>query len=144
MERISSLSPALSYRRRKGISLRAHSHGWHGGHARCDTGIERLQRAAHKHQRSPGFRPGKPISGTGVLRSLPRDLLNASISSVISAHIIWAPTSSGPVSQQPVRQNPLVGRMEHVSSFSPRTFRSSGMVRPPVRYIVPIIGGAGR
>jgi hypothetical protein len=74
-------------------------------HARCDTGIERLQRAAHKHQRSPGFRPGKPISGTGVLRSLPRDLLNASISSVISAHIIWAPTSSGPVSQQPVRQN---------------------------------------
>jgi hypothetical protein len=99
-------------------------------HARCDTGIERLQRATHKHQRSPGFRPEKTISGTGVLRSLPRDLLNASSSPVISAHIIWAPNSSGPVSQQPVRQNPLVGRMEHVSSFSPRTFDPSAWSDP--------------
>jgi hypothetical protein len=36
-----------------------------------------FQRAAHRHQRSPGCRPGKPISGSGVLRSLPCDLLNA-------------------------------------------------------------------
>ena len=35
------------------------------------------QRGAHKHQRSPGFRPRKPISGIGVERSLPRDLVRA-------------------------------------------------------------------
>jgi hypothetical protein len=73
-------------------------------HARCDPGIEgSFQRVAHRHQRSPGCKPGKPISGTGVLRSLPRDLLNARNSFVISAQTKWAPMSSGPVSQQPVR-----------------------------------------
>lgn len=43
------------------------------------------QRAAHRHQRSAGRRPGKPNSGRGVDRSFPRDLLNRRNSSVISA-----------------------------------------------------------
>ena len=30
------------------------------------------QVAAHTHHRSPGWRPGKPNSGAGVMRSLPR------------------------------------------------------------------------
>jgi hypothetical protein len=42
---------------------------WFASNASC-------QRGAHKHQRSPGFRPGKPSSGMGVERSLPRDLKN--------------------------------------------------------------------
>jgi hypothetical protein len=41
--------------------------------ARCDTGSSAsCQRAAHRHQRSPGCRPGDPTSVAGVLRSLPR------------------------------------------------------------------------
>ena len=39
---------------------------WFASNAFCHRG-------AHKHQRSPGFRPEKPSSGTGVERSLPRD-----------------------------------------------------------------------
>ena len=35
-----------------------------------------FQREAHKHQRSPGFSPGKPNAGAGALRSLPRSRLS--------------------------------------------------------------------
>jgi hypothetical protein len=42
---------------------------WFASNASCHRG-------AHKHQRSPGLRPGKPSSGTGVERSLPRDFEN--------------------------------------------------------------------
>ena len=40
------------------------------------------QRGAHKHHRSPDFNPGKPNSGMGVERSLPRDLENSRKSEV--------------------------------------------------------------
>jgi hypothetical protein len=56
-----------------------------------------------RHQRSPGFRPGKPNSGTAVERSLPRDLENSRKAEVITTQIVWLPTSSRPVSQQPSR-----------------------------------------
>jgi hypothetical protein len=62
-----------------------------------------LQRGAHKHQRSPGFKPGKPNSGTGVDKSLPRDFENARNSVVMTAQTVWLPTSSWPVLQQPSR-----------------------------------------
>src|SRR6516225_1221842 len=61
------------------------------------------QRAAQRHQRSPGFRPGKPNSGNGVERSLPRDLENSRNAEVITAQTVWLPMSSRPVLQQPSR-----------------------------------------
>src|SRR5690606_10263877 len=60
-----------------------------------------FQRDAHKHQRSPGFRPGKP--GPGVIRSLPAAFENSRNSRVILAQTTCTPTSSRPVLQQPSR-----------------------------------------
>src|ERR1051326_4498120 len=70
--------------------------GWPASNASC-------QRGAHRHQRSPGLRPGKPNSGTGVDRSLPRDLENSRKEAVITTHTVWLPKSSRPVLQQPSR-----------------------------------------
>jgi hypothetical protein len=53
------------------------------------TATASCQRAAHKHQRSPGCKPGKPTSGTGVDKSLPRDFENARNSAVITAQTVW-------------------------------------------------------
>ena len=61
------------------------------------------QRDAHRHHRSPAFNPAKPNSGRGVLRSLPAEALKARNSSVMTAHTVCTPTSSAPVSQQPLR-----------------------------------------
>jgi len=44
-----------------------------------------------------------PRRGIGVLRSLPRALLNARKSAVMTAQTVWLPTSSAPVLQQPSR-----------------------------------------
>src|SRR5262249_41818135 len=66
------------------------------------------QRGAHRHQRSPGLRPGKPNSGIGVERSFPRDLENARKSAVMTAQTVWLPKSSSPVLQQPSRKNPVI------------------------------------
>ena len=44
-----------------------------------------FHRSAHRHQRSPGRRPGKPKCGTGVDRSFPRAAEKARNSAVISA-----------------------------------------------------------
>jgi hypothetical protein len=54
---------------------------WFASNASCHRG-------AHRHQRSPGFRPGKPNSGCGVDRSLPRDLENSRNAEVITAQIV--------------------------------------------------------
>jgi hypothetical protein len=65
--------------------------------ARCHAGIERLLPACGtKAPVSPGFRPEKPISGSGVLRSLPRVLLKAKNSFVTSTQTTRAPTFSAP------------------------------------------------
>ena len=69
---------------------------WFASRASC-------QRAAHRHQRSPGLRPGKPNSGSGVERSLPRDLENSRNAEVITTQTVWLPISSRPVLQQPSR-----------------------------------------
>lgn len=51
------------------------------------------QRVTHKHQRSPATSPGKPNSGTGVLRSFPRAKLNSRDSSVVIAQTMCRPRS---------------------------------------------------
>ena len=45
-------------------------------------------RGAHRHQRSPGFSPGKPNSGTGVERSLPQDFEYSRNPAVMTAHTV--------------------------------------------------------
>src|SRR5271168_2658965 len=86
-------------------------------------------RGAHRHQRSPGFSPGKPNSGTGVDRSLPQDFEYSRNPAVMTAHTVWLPMSSRLVSQQPSRKKPVIGLKEQTSSRSPSTFL--GSLRPP-------------
>src|SRR6516165_10688764 len=95
---------------------------WPASRASC-------QRGAHRHQRSPGFRPRKPISGIGVERSLPHDLENSRNAVVITAQTVWLPISSRAVSQQPSRKNPVMGLNEQTSNRSPSTLRDPR--RPP-------------
>ena len=45
-------------------------------------------RLAHKHHLSPGFKPGKSNSLTGVDKSLPLSLLNSKKDSVIIAQTV--------------------------------------------------------
>src|SRR4029453_641737 len=54
---------------------------WFASNASC-------QRGAHRHQRSPGLRPGKPSSGTGVERSLPRDFEKSRNAALITAQTV--------------------------------------------------------
>src|SRR5206468_10044824 len=96
---------------------------WPASRASC-------QRGAQRHQRSPGLRPRKPNSGTGVERSLPRDLENSRNAAVMMAQTVWLPMSSRPVSQQPSRKNPVIGLIEQTSSRSPSTLRGV-LGRPP-------------
>src|ERR1700688_742305 len=69
-------------------------------------------RGAHRHQRSPGFSPGKPNSGTGVERSLPQDFEYSRNPAVMTAHTVELPMSSLLVSQQPSRKKPVIGLKE--------------------------------
>src|SRR6202790_387555 len=87
-------------------------------------------RGAHRHQRSPGFNPGKPKSGTGVERSLPQDFEYSRNPAVMTAHTVWLPMSSRLVSQHPSRKKPVFGLKEQTSSRSPITFLGS-LGRPP-------------
>ena len=83
-----------------------------------------FHRDAHRHHLSPGFKPGKLEPGTGVLRSLPWDLVYVKNSAVISAQITWVPRSWGPVTHTPVRKNPVMGEVQQVWSSVPSTFWS--------------------
>ena len=57
--------------------------------AGCLVGLECFcQRGAHKHQRSPGFSPGKPNSASGIERSLPHDLENSRNDAVMTAQTV--------------------------------------------------------
>src|SRR5258708_38851715 len=49
------------------------------------------QRGAHRHQRSPGLRPGKPEPGIGVDRSLPRAAENFRKTPAITTHAAALP-----------------------------------------------------
>src|SRR5262245_21340087 len=95
----------------------------------CPASSASCQRGAQRHQRSPGLSPRNPNSGTGVDRSLPRDLENARNAAVMTAQTVWLPMSSRAVSQQPSRKNPVMGFTEQISSCSPSTLR--GILRRP-------------
>jgi len=62
------------------------------------------QRVAHRHQRSPGFKPLKRCSGRGVVRSLPCSLENTKNSDVTRTQIRCEPVSDSSVLQQPSRK----------------------------------------
>ncbi len=90
-------------------------------------------------QRPRGWRGKKSVSWLepeqafalfAAARSLPRDLENARKAAVITAHTVWLPTSSCPVSQQPSRKKPVMGLIEQTSSRSPNTLRGV-LGRPP-------------
>src|SRR5690606_1092031 len=89
------------------------------------------KRAAHRHQRSPGFSPGNRNSGRGVLRSLPRYFERARNSAVTMTQTVWRPTSSGPVLQQPSRKKPVNGAVEQDSSGVPRMLIGASIVISP-------------
>src|SRR5262245_31606287 len=55
------------------------------------------QRLAQRHHLSPGCSPGKPKSGLGLLRSLPRCLEKSRNSFETTAQTLCTPRSSGPV-----------------------------------------------
>ena len=48
---------------------------------------------AHKHQRSPGSKPGKLNSGLGVIKSLPFSFEYVRNASLTSAHTVCCPES---------------------------------------------------
>jgi hypothetical protein len=108
-----------------------------------------LREVRHQHRAPPSSawrpgtsdcRPGKPISGTGVLRSFPvgfaegKELFRDFDADHVGSGVLGAGLAAAG------GWNPVIGRMEHESSFSPRTFRSSGMTSPIVHYIVPVAG----
>jgi hypothetical protein len=64
-----------------------------------------------------------------VLKSLPRDRLNAKNSAVITAQTVWLATSSAPVLQQPSRKKPVTGLIEHGIKVPPSTLTERR--RPP-------------
>jgi hypothetical protein len=47
-----------------------------------------LPAGAQRHQRSPALKPGKPNSGLGVERSLPRDFENCRNAAVMTAQTV--------------------------------------------------------
>lgn len=91
-----------------------------------------IHREAQRHQRSPGFRPLKPYSGRGVDKSLPCMSENTRNSSVTCAHTVWLPVSSGSVSQQPLRVNPVRGARLQVCNVVPSTFRAMDTLSTPM------------
>jgi len=81
-----------------------------------------FQRVTQTHHLSPGFNPGNPQSGTGVIRSLPSSTEKSRNSCVTFTQTVCRPTSSGPVRQKPSRKNPVIGsRQQHFNSV-PNTF----------------------
>jgi hypothetical protein len=95
-----------------------------------------FQRVAYRHQRLPAGEadlrhhaeivPAGFAEGKELFRDFDADHVG---SGVLGAGL----AAAGAV-------DPVIGRMEHESSFSPSTFRSSGMISPIVHYIVPVIG----
>ena len=106
-----------------------------------------VRRAQHDTRRGAGFKsflPARraetpPVSSFESRKSVfrhrrrqvvSRALENARNSSVIMAHTVWLPTSSVPVSQQPLRKKPVTGFDEQDSSVPPNTFRDGLRPRP--------------
>src|SRR3990172_7991899 len=83
-----------------------------------------IQRSTCRHQRSPGCRPRKRISGRGVPRSLPRSREYSRNSAVTRTQTRCATPCSPRVAQHPSRKKPVSGAKLHASSGPPRTFFS--------------------
>jgi len=58
-------------------------------------------------------------------------LENSRNPAVATTQTVWLPRSAGPVSQQPLRKNPVIGLVEQVSSRSPSTLRDGLRPLPP-------------
>ena len=86
------------------------------------TSMASIQRDRHKHQLSPGFKPGKENSGLGVTRSFPRLREYSRKSSVTCAHTQWAPISPGKAQQLPSRSTPVAGFKPQVTRSLPNKF----------------------
>ena len=63
-----------------------------------------FHRNAHKHQRSPAFKPWNRYSGRGVMRSFPCLSEKSKNSCDTFAQITWLPRSCSSVLQQPSRK----------------------------------------
>jgi hypothetical protein len=70
---------------------------------------------------------------------LPRFTENAKNSSVTCTHTVWLPTSSGPVSQQPVRVKPVSGSKLQVCNVVPKTLRAIIYLKNSTSFIIPKI-----
>jgi hypothetical protein len=55
----------------------------------CPASNASCQRGGQRHQRSPALSPGKPNSGIGVERSLPRDFETLRNPSVMTTQTVW-------------------------------------------------------
>jgi hypothetical protein len=91
-------------------------------HSGFETADLLVDRAAHTHQRSPGFNPGNSYSGRGVDRSFPAIRLNSRNSAVTWAQTAWQPKSASCPSQLPDRVNPVSGSTEQIFKAVPKTF----------------------
>ena len=85
----------------------------------CPASNASRQRAAHRHQRSPGLSPGKSKSGCGVERSLPLALEKARNSAVTSTHTVCRPDILGAGMAAAGAKKPVSGRSEQLLSGSP-------------------------
>ena len=74
------------------------------------------------HQVSPSFKPKKPNSGCGVIKSLPASFDQSKNLSVTFAQTVWKPLSASSVLQQPSQYQPVTGSWGQSSKGSPNTF----------------------
>jgi len=82
---------------------------------------------AQTHHLSPGDSPGKPCSGTGVIRSFPWARANSRNSLVTRQQTVCKPRSLRSVLQHPSLYQPVSGLVEQVSKSPPRTLNEGSM-----------------
>lgn len=85
---------------------------------------------AQTHHESPGFKPGKPCCGAGVIRSFPCRNANSRNDSVTTQHTVWLPKSRSSVLHFPSLYQPVMGSQEQSSSGWPNTLRLGNMPMP--------------
>ena len=91
---------------------------------RGDPGVEGFAPAGGAQAPAvAGLQTGKAEGSDRRRQVVAAALAKARNSAVTSVQTTWAPASIGPVSQQPVRKNPVSGRNEQSISFSPSTLR---------------------
>ena len=88
----------------------------------ASSSIALAYQVAQTHQQSPSFKPGKPNSGCGVIKSLPTFFDHSKNLSVTFAQTVWTPLSFLSVLQHPSLNQPVNGSFEQGSNGSPKTF----------------------